>query len=54
MIHITKYGHSIIIAMIGLWTPIAFDSFAGYFAAGGIIGIALRLARQSGQESDDE
>jgi hypothetical protein len=54
MIKISKYGHSFIIGIFALWTPIAFDSIAGYFASGAILGMALRLARQSGQESEDE
>lgn len=54
MIKITKYGHSFIIGIFALWTPIAFDSIAGYFASGAILGMALRLANQAGSESNDK
>jgi hypothetical protein len=48
---ITYYGHSILIAMIGVMViettnTIGFSLFGGF-----IIGIALRLARKSGEEN---
>jgi len=53
MIRISKYGHSFIIAIIGLWTPMIFGSIASYFAQGAIIGMALRLANQAGKEKNE-
>lgn len=54
MIRVSKYGHAICIAIIGMWIPITFGNFMGHLAEGLMIGFALRLARQSGQESNWE
>jgi len=51
VIQMTKYGHAICIAILGMWMPITFDNLVGHLAEGLMIGIALRLARQSGEES---
>jgi hypothetical protein len=48
MIKISTYGHSIIVAIIGLWTVLLFPGWIGYFFGGSVIGLGLRLARQSG------
>ena len=48
MIKISTFGHSIIIAMIGLWTALLFPGLVGYFFGGAIIALGLRVARQSG------
>ena len=50
MIKITKYGHAIIFAMIGIFIasyPWLWSSFLG----GLLIGYGLKLARESGEEN---
>jgi hypothetical protein len=54
MIKISTYGHSVLIASIGLWTVLSFDGLIGKFFGGCIIGLALRMARRSGLEDKDE
>lgn len=54
MIQISKYGHAICIAILGMWMPITFDNLVGYLAEGLMVGFALRLARQAGEESINE
>mgnify|MGYP000179591367 FL=1 len=54
MIQISKYGHAIYIAILGLWMPITFDNLIGHLAEGLMIGFALRLSRRSGEESINE
>jgi hypothetical protein len=54
MIKISTYGHSVLIASIGLWTVLSFDGLIGKFFGGFIIGLALKMARRSGLEDKDE
>ena len=54
MIKIKTYGHAVIFATLGLWTAILFKGLIGYFFGGAIIGLGLRLARQSGFEDCDD
>lgn len=54
MLKIKTYGHAIIISTLGLWTAISFSGFIGYFFGGVIIGLGLRLARQSGFEDAED
>jgi hypothetical protein len=50
-IQISKYGHSIILAWIGIYFIVHFDTFLSWFIGGYIVGYALRLARQYGEEN---
>ena len=54
MIKISTFGHSIIVATIGLWTALLFAGWVGYFFGGAIIGLGLRIARQSGFEDAED
>jgi hypothetical protein len=49
-IRMTKYGHAITIAILGLWMygyPWIWSSFIG----GMLVGFGLKLARESGEEN---
>lgn len=49
-IRISKYGHSILFAMIGVWFVAAYPWLWSSFFGGILIGTGLRMARQSGEE----
>ena len=50
-IKITKYGHSILIAMCGVFLA-GYDFLWASFFGGLLIGYGLLLARESGQENE--
>jgi hypothetical protein len=54
MIQISKYGHAIFIAILGMCIPITFENLMGNLIGGLMIGLALRLARESGREETEK
>jgi len=48
--HITKYGHAIIFAMLGIWMS-SYSPLWTSFIGGTLIGWGLRLAKEHGEEN---